>query len=302
MEKIKYITVLLLLPSVLLASDPIDMIEPINHKIFDRDVIEYHAGSFLENIYAKTDNNYSNTVSRKSPLLAAFMSAAVPGAGEVYAGRWWRGLAHFGLEVTAWYFYLHYDHRGDKQTAFFENYADTHWSVVDYVIWLNEYWGGDISYLTDESLPPWERVDWGEINEFERSIPQFSHTLEPYGTQQYYELIGKYPQYNRGWKDSEPHEDVDLETGTGVANPGLYFTEVSDMFRFYSGERGYANTLYARAHTAAIAVFLNHFISAFHAAFLAHSFNHTHLAIDIENRDDIYGDRLVPVLKLQVGF
>ncbi len=306
MEKIKYIMLLLLLPSVSLATDPEDTREHINHMIFDRDVIEYHTGSFLNNMENTSAVNNGNNVSRKSPLLAAVMSAAVPGAGEVYAGRWWRGLAHFGLEVTSWAFYFHYDSRGDDQTARFERYANQNWDVTKYAQWLNIYWldltsASPITIDPDESKNPWERVNWSEIHAIEAAIAQFSHRLEPFDTQQYYELIGKYPQYTRGWEDSDPIGNFNPDDNEIQAERNAYFDDISEMFSFYSSKRGYANTLYSRAHTAAVAVFLNHFISAFHAAYLAHSFNQTHLAIDIENRDDIYGDRLVPVVKLQVG-
>lgn len=300
MEKIKYILILALIP-VFAAANPPFKAQKTSFSIFDRDVLEYYPGTVPENIRS-SDAVGPDGVNRKSPFLAGIMSAAIPGAGEVYAGRWVRGLMHFGVEVTGWVFYFHYNSRGDRQTAFFEDYADTYWSVIRYVDWLNEYWGADIGYLDENNLPPWERVNWQDINNFEATISQFSHRLEPYGTQQYYELIGKYPQYNRGWEDSIPHEDHGIETGEGTGNPGLYFTDISDKFNYYSGQRGYANTLYARAHNAVIVVFINHIISAFHAAYLAHRYNETHFAVDIENRRDLYGDRFIPTVRFRVGF
>ncbi len=298
----KYILMMLLLPAVSIAAEPPFRSDPVYQPVFDRDVMNYYSGSFTEMIESAGDDYSGANVRRKSSLLAGFMSAAVPGAGEVYAGSWWRGLLHFGLEVTAWGFYFHYDGRGDDQTKLYQNYANRHWDVTKYARWLNVYWGAEIYIVPDENLPPWERVDWQELNEFERTISQFSHRLEPFGTQQYYELIGKYPQYTRGWEDSNPVGNFEPAENQVRAEQDAYFDDITEMFSFYSGKRGYANTLYARAHNAVIVVFLNHFISAFHAAYLAHSFNQAQLTVDLENRKDLYGERFVPMMKLSVGF
>ena len=292
---------MLLLPAATLASNPPFKDQPFPHSFFDRDVLEYNSGTFIES-YTGNDSAIPNPASRKSPLLAGVLSAAVPGAGEIYSGHWLRGLAHLGIELTAWGFYFHYDNKGDEQTVRFKNYANQNWDVTKYVRWLNVYWGANISIHPDNGLSPWERVSWQEINAFERTIAQFSHRLEPYDTQQYYELIGKYPQYTRGWQDSDPIGNFEPGENEIEAERDAYFDDISEMFTFYSSKRGYANTLYARAHNAAIVVFLNHFISAFHAAYLAHRFNEAHFAVDIENRRDLYGERFVPTMRLQIEF
>ncbi len=302
MEKIKYILILVLFPVLSIAAEPPFMSVPVYQSIFDHDVMDYYSGSFVETIEFNEDVYYGVNTRRKSSLLAGFMSAVVPGAGEVYAGRWWRGLLHFGLEVTGWGFYIHYNAEGDDQTKRYQNYADRYWDVTKYARWLNVYWGANIFINPDDTLPPWERVDWNELNEFEYTISQFSHRLEPFGTQQYYELIGKYPQYTRGWEDSNPIGNFEPAENQLRAEQDAYFDDITEMFSFYSGKRGYANTLYARAHNAVIVVFLNHFASAFHAAFLAHRFNQTQLRVDLENRKDLYGERFVPMMKLSIGF
>jgi hypothetical protein len=293
METIKKILLLCLVPVVVSAADPPRETELLPVGLFDRDVIGYFSGSVYDRVERYEGD--ANLTGRKSPLLAGIMSAAVPGSGEFYVGRYWRALAHFGIELTAWSFYFHYDARGDDQTDLYKAYANRHWSVVRYAEWLNQYWGGTIQINPDTGLPPWQRVSWSDIHQVESSESQFSHRLEPYGTQQYYELIGKYPQYNRGWEDSIPLEDVNAER---IA----YFDDISEMFSYYSGKRGYANTLYARAHNALLVVFLNHFASAFHAAFLAHIHNESNLTVDLEQRHSLYGNRYIPTVRLQVGF
>jgi hypothetical protein len=302
MEQIKYSLMLIFLPVIVCAAHPPFQDEFIHVAFFDRDVIEFYSGSLLGSREYSYGDQFGSGVGRKSPLLAGLMSVAIPGAGEVYAGQWWRGLVHLGIEITGWAFYFHYDGRGDSQTDLYKRYANQYWSVVDYAEWLNDYWIDTIGdnrphriYIDpDENKNPWERVHWNEIHAVETRIAQFSHRLEPYGTQQYYELIGKYPQYTRGWKDSIPLEDKETER---VA----YFHDITEMFSYYSSKRGYANTLYGRAHNAVLVVFLNHFISAFHAAYLAHRFNKTRFVVDIENRNDLYGHRFVPAIRLNIG-
>ena len=90
-----------------------------------------------------------------------------------------------------------------------------------------------------QSLPPWERVNWAELNEAETG----SHNLPPHGEQQYYELIGKYHQYAGGWNDY-----------TGGANN----SQISPNFDYYSGERGEANDYYNTSSTAIMGVYINH--------------------------------------------
>lgn len=297
---------MLVFPAISFATNPPFKDQPLIHNLFDRDVLEYNAAAFTWSEVSAA-SAFPESVNRKSPLLAGILSAAIPGAGEVYSGHWIRALVHFGIELTAWGFYFHYDARGDSQTELYKGFAHENWNVVDYAKWLNDYWWDTIPDLENNPRPnrinidedvnknPWERVSWSEIHAIETKIQQFSHRLEPFGTQQYYELIGKYPQYTRGWNDSIPLDDVEQERIE-------YFDDISDMFTFYSSKRGYANTLYARAHNAAIVVFLNHFISAFHAAYLAHRFNEAHFAVDIENRRDLYGERFVPTMRLQIEF
>src|SRR5437867_6040768 len=68
----------------------------------------------------------------KSPYIAAGLSLVVPGTGQFYTERYWEAATFLGADVVAWVLAYHYDKRGDKQTDFFQNFADAHWSVVDY--------------------------------------------------------------------------------------------------------------------------------------------------------------------------
>ena len=100
----------------------------------------------------------------------------------------------------------------------------------------------------------------------------YSHTLPPYGEQQYYELIGKYPQYNQGWDDAPPNFN--------------YGDPLTSNFIYYSGERGLANEYYRKRSTAVTVVVINHVLSAADAAWSVSIFNR-----DLEARA---GLRLIP--------
>jgi hypothetical protein len=118
----------------------------------------------------------SSAAAGKKTVLAAALSAAIPGAGEFYAGSWIKGSVFLAVEVAAWVGYSHYTDKGNRMRTEFRAYADDHWS---YDRWTSEY-----NPNTDpgsHGLP----MDNGQIVK----------------TQQYYEMIGKYDQFMMGWED-----------------------------------------------------------------------------------------------------
>ena len=52
-------------------------------------------------------------------------------------------------------------------------------------------------------------LNWSELNRLEGDIGGgYSHELAPFGTQDYYEITGKYPQFSHGW-DTANQSDTD---------------------------------------------------------------------------------------------
>jgi len=86
----------------------------------------------------------------------------------------------------------------------------------------------------------------------------FTHNLPVRPAQQYYELIGKYPQFVGGWDDGGTYTVYDIQHET-----------VSPHFRGYRDQRGKANSLYAIASTATYVLVANHVLSALEAAWSA---------------------------------
>lgn len=229
----------------------------------------------------------------KSPWLAGGLSAVIPGAGEIYAGSYWKAAIFLAIEAVAITYAVTNHNKGDDQTAFYQGYANGHWDVVRYATW------------SDSNLAPPERqyswnlgngqVDWNELNRMERDIGGwYSHTLPPYGSQQYYELIGKYPQFAQGWDDASPNESASYEEAKD---------ELSYSYLYYSGERGKANDYYSKSQTGVIVIVINHILSAADAAWTANSHNKG-LNAGIGLQATPPGGRLLagPALKLSYGF
>jgi hypothetical protein len=193
---------------------------------------------------------------QKSPWLAGGLSLALPGAGEFYSESYVKSAIFLAAEIAGWIVAYSFDKKGDNQTDFFQNFANVYWSVVDYANYLG------VRVDTNSSLPPWQRVNWDTLNNYERRRGiGFTHTLPPYGTQQYYELIGKYDQYSPGWDDY-----TGAVTTQGVPIPTQKFLDYAQM-------RGKANDYYNIASTAVSVIVVNHVISALDAYFTTKSFN-----------------------------
>jgi len=231
--------------------------------------------------------------SKKSPVLAGVLSALIPGAGQIYNEDYWIAAAFVVVEAALVTTAVVYDNKGDDQTEYFQNYADDytnpdhHWSVVDYAQWLVDYHNADrnkIIISDDANLPPWERVDWNELNAAEVG----SHHLAMHGEQQYYEMIGKYHQFSAGWNDF-----------TGGANKEI----ISANFIYYSDQRGQANDYYNTASTAIVGIYINHLLAAGEAIWGANRFNDK-LAINlrVEPYNFASGTELVPTLKIKFSF
>lgn len=213
---------------------------------------------------------------KKSPVLAGVMSLALPGAGEFYTESYWRAGGFALAEAGLWVLYAAYTSKGNRQTDMFQSFADDHWSVVRYAGWieanvtkLNSDVRSFSGYMIPgtEGRPPWERVDWSKVNAVEGQIAQksgngFTHLLPHRPEQQYFELIGKYPQFAAGWDDA------------GVMTPErILSSDVSARFLEYSKMRGVANDFYNTATTGSALIVVNHVLSALDAAWSASQYN-----------------------------
>ena len=227
-------------------------------------------------------------VSRKSPVLAGLLSAAVPGAGQFYNEDYWKAAIFVALEGALITSAVIYNNKGDDQNAKFEAYADQYWSVVKYAQWLADFEGADINAILIEGtdgLPPWDQVRWDELNAAETG----SHHLARHGEQQYYEMIGKYHQFSPGWDDFPDTQ--------GSVDP------ISAHFIYYSEERGKANDYYNIGDKLVLGVIVNHAVSVVEAILGANSYNND-LAVKFRVDDVhlVYQHELVPTLMVKYSF
>ncbi|MBI4552371.1 MAG: hypothetical protein HY710_08920 [Candidatus Latescibacteria bacterium] len=157
----------------------------------------------------------------KSPGKAFLLSAIFPGAGQLYVGKK-RGLALSALELGGITAYVLLNRTGNSRKRTVYAFADAHWDSTRCM-----------PECTDNSV--------GE-------------PLGPHGSQQYYEQIGKYEKFRRGWDDDDP------------ALNGL-----SPNRRSYVAMRHDMNQAYKWATYSVSAVLVNHLVSAIDAALAARS-------------------------------
>ncbi len=259
--------------------------------------------------------------SGKSPWLAGVMSFAIPGAGQAYANDYTKSVIFVAAEVASWAIHLSYAKKGDDQEVLFKAYANQHYSVVRYVNWtldhLNSLTNGNTpnnqnaAYYSQQIYgaagppqnpnavpPPFSDVSWDALNGMEVDIANsgvesgYSHQLPAYNEQQYYELIGKYDQFSRGWDDS----------GT-LTNPdnGLPIQSTSQRFYIYAAMRAQANDYYDIASTFASVIVINHIVSALDAYWSATRYNSAlHASININLEPTPAG--FVPVTQANVQY
>jgi hypothetical protein len=214
-----------------------------------------------------TLNPDSQVEGRKSPLLAGVLSFVVPGAGEFYSESYIKTAAFVAIEAAAITIGLIYDKKGNDQTNVFQNYANQNWSVNRYARWtvtnantINTGVDPTLYNVFDNN----GNVNWKELNRLESDLGgYYSHRLAYFGEQQYYEMIGKYQQFNPGW----------VEFGDDPNKPYTYGDPLVPQFHEYAVMRGKANDFYDVASKAVIVIVANHFISAIDAAWSASRYN-----------------------------
>jgi hypothetical protein len=242
--------------------------------------------------------------SHKSPWLAAGLSAVLPGAGEFYAESYWKAAIFFAADVVAWTVAYFKDKKGDDQTTFYEGYANAHWSPGRYAKYAWETYAQNSPNYNGllrenwQNLPPGQQVNWSILNRMERDISltgegrYYSHTLPAYGEQQYYELIGKYNQFNQGWDDADQ-------------TPGSFHdgSPVTARFLYYQGQRNLAEEFYTTARTFVTIALVNHVLSAIDAAWSASSYNKGfHARMETRLQPTASGYTLVPVARIEYAF
>jgi hypothetical protein len=194
------------------------------------------------------DEGEEEYIDYKSPKKAFFLSALVPGAGQVYNNTYLKAAAFLAVEAAAWTMYMQYDKKGKDLDTEFRAYADQHWSENEYWDYIAKFSG--LSRNDVEALRSWEQT-------------HFSHGLHREKDQQYYEMIGKYDQFNYGWDDSD----------VGLLDEGWKTSLRSKNRLDYEDQRHDSNASFKTATTMSTIAIVNHIVSGLEAAWYASAYN-----------------------------
>ena len=211
-----------------------------------------------ENKFSGEKINLFNSDKEKNPILAAALSAIVPGTGQFYAKNYVKSAIFLGVEAGLWITYAIFQKKGDDQTDIYRKYANDNWSVRKYASWLKTE-GFEGSGMIDPDIQNLEILRQ-QINACEDSAG-FSHKLPPFGDQQYYEVIGKYQNYVSGWSEA-----------IGVTKNNFQTFKLAQV-DFYMNERERANTYYNNGSLTLTVVIVNHILSAADAVWSVSIFN-----------------------------
>ena len=233
--------------------------------------------NLIEKSFTKVDSIQYAEKEKISGFRAALYSAVIPGAGQYYAESYWRAALYATIEVAVWTTYIVYDSKGANKDKQMRDYGDEHWSEQKY--WSKIYYESRQAQINNlegfDDLPVYQYDPTtnflGDYNpdvvnslrQYENKL-NYSHSLPHTHTQQYYEMIYKYPQqFANGWSDA-------------ILFNYSYATNGSDLpatARYYRGLRNLTEEYYDVATAASMAALLNHVISALDAALAAKSYN-----------------------------
>jgi len=247
------------------------------------------------NDFSYSSSNSSNgffEVQRTKPGIAFLSSAILPGSGQAANGKWARAGVYLATEAFSIFYYINRNNKAKEQERFYQSFANNQWSVVAYAQWLVGYYDNnsgasnprleELRTMVEGATPnfgdtqsDWNKVDIRLLQEIERNTPlicgscgngDFSHVLPAYGSQQYYELISKYYQFEGGWSDFYA-ENVAANNPNytyQVDNDGRF---ASDFFLLGVERADRFNNNYRRAGNILNLLVINHVVSAFDALF-----------------------------------
>ena len=212
----------------------------------------------FENNLRSVDNS-----KEKSPVIAGVLSAVIPGTGEIYAGNYLKGAIFLGVEAGLWTMHFIKINSGDSKTEEYQNYANNNWDVYKYAAWLknNNFSGAEVIDLTSDK----ETLRL-QVNQVESL--NYSHTLPPYGAQQYYEVIGKYQNFVAGWSQA----DASI-INNNPNSPNYYFNYKIQQVADYMQSRQDANDLYQFADNMIMLSIINRVLSTADAIWTVSLFN-----------------------------
>ena len=240
--------------------------------------------------FQQSSNGFINA-QQTVPGVAFLSSAILPGSAQAVNGKWARAGVYLAVEAFSIFYYINRNNVAKDQERAYEAFTHQEWSVVAYSQWLIGYYDnnglshdkldqlrtmvGGLDPDFSDTRNDWNRVNINLLQEIERETDlvcgtcgsgDFSHVLPAYGSQQYYELISKYYQFEGGWSDfyaenvavNNPNYDYLYDNKGDLASP-LFLLGAERADRF--------NNNYRRAGNILNLLVINHVVSAFDALF-----------------------------------
>lgn len=191
------------------------------------------SGGSLSLAYLNTmiQDSVGERVLAKRPGFSFMSSAVLPGAGQYYNGSMKRAVGFLVAEIGLWWGYRTLQGNANDKVDEYKAFADEYWSYDNWIL-SGEIEGG-------------HKIDENPISG------------GPVKNNEYYENIGKYNQFNRGWEGSVSRDESDL------TNERAEYIKMQED----------ANNLFGLATTVASTVMLNHIISAAEAVYTAKKLN-----------------------------
>ncbi len=240
----------------------------------------------------------------RSVSKSVLFSALLPGSGQFYSKSYIKAAFFLAVEASAWTINISYHKKGDNKDREFKNYAEENWSEYRYWSYVNWVALNDPNYAGTQLFPYVEQTapnggKWYLIPEdyYQSNYPQivstlrgiegekFSHRLPSSRTQQYYEMIGKYPmQFGNAWSDASFDRQY-----SGPDN----ITPNND---FYMDMREESNRLYDISQYGAMVALINHVISAIDAGFTTRNYNRRQVKMEMSYQNIRYKNEYVNML------
>jgi len=173
---------------------------------------------------------------RENPGVMALASLAVPGSGQLLQGHK-RGYLYMIAEIALWGGFYALDKKGSDERDDYEDFADDNWDRAAYTAWYQE-----------------NCVDCGD----DCAGDYDCRPLATYGTQEYYEDIGKYNTYWRWWN---------IDGDEGYIEWDEYGDLDENIRDDYWDMRKDSNRHLRQARYMTMVVFLNHIVAAADAFF-----------------------------------
>jgi hypothetical protein len=244
-------------------------------------------------------NHLWHSLSSK-PGVGFLGSALIPGLSQAAGGQYWKTALYVAIEATSIFLIIDGNKRGRELEKRYINIGNQDWSVVKYASWVHDYYhnvpgarapgspdidirtlltpaglerynqlGGFPSPVFDVELE-WSWINLNALRQLEKnslyltSGRPFSHDVQDFGSQQYYELMSKYFQFGPGWRD---WSDNSHNVNSGLAG-------MSPMWLSHARLEERFNDSFRLAGNMVTLLVVNHVVSAFDALFTIQLRNH----------------------------